>query len=251
MLLDRQTGSTTLISRNVPGTCGGNANSSSPLLSWDGRFVVFASKASDLVDNDTNGVSDIFVRDNLLGRTLLVSINLQGTASGSGVSSNPVLAADGRTVVFQSFASNLVPGDYNERRDVFQLRLGGPDTDSDGTDDDWEMAYFGTLARDGTGDFDHDGQTDLQEFLAGTDPTNGGSVLRVLTLTTLSGGGTRLIWAASPGKSYRVQFKDDLQETTWHDFPGSVLANGTTGSFMDSANSQGNHRFYRVALLLP
>ncbi|MGD9158479.1 MAG: chitobiase/beta-hexosaminidase C-terminal domain-containing protein, partial [Desulfobacteraceae bacterium] len=47
------------------------------------------------------------------------------------------------------------------------------DTDGDGLDDDWEMTYFGTLDRDGTGDFDGDGISDLDEFLNGSDPTEG------------------------------------------------------------------------------
>ena len=127
LVKDLQTGGTNLISINRIGTGGGTGSSTSPLLSWDGRFVVFASKASDLVENDANNVSDIFVRDRLLGNTMLVSLNLGGDGSGNSVSSKPVLAADGRTVVFQSFASDLVPGDYNDRRDVFVLRLDGAD----------------------------------------------------------------------------------------------------------------------------
>jgi hypothetical protein len=197
------------------------------------------------VDNDTNGVSDIFVRDRLLGTTMLVSLNLEGV-SGNGPSTKPALAADGRTVIFQSFASDLVPGDYNDSRDVFVLRLGGVDSDGDGMDDDWEMAYFGTLSRDGTGDFDGDGQTDLQEFLAGTDPTNSGSVLRVLTLNLLGGGGTKVIWSAAPGKTYRVQFKDDIADSVWRDLGVTVTASATTMSAIDPAGSGGIQRFYRV-----
>jgi hypothetical protein len=159
-----------------------------------------------------------------------------------------VLAADGRTVVFQSFASDLVPGDYNDRRDVFVLRLGGPDTDKDGMDDDWEMVYFGTLARDGTGDFDGDGQTDAQEFQAGTDPTNTNSVLRVLTLTPLGGGSTRVIWSAAPGKRYQVQFKDNLSDSGWTILPGVTIPSGTTASMADNAVGVGDRRFYRVIL---
>lgn len=45
------------------------------------------------------------------------------------------------------------------------------DTDSDGMKDDWEQRYFSSLERDGTGDYDGDGITDLDEFLLGTDPT--------------------------------------------------------------------------------
>src|SRR5438094_828276 len=111
VVTDLQTGATNLISRNRLGTGGGNGSSTSPLLSWDGRFVVFASKASDLVDNDVNNASDIFVHDRLLGSTMLVSLNLQGTGSGNGPSTKPALAADGRTEIFRSFASAFVPGD--------------------------------------------------------------------------------------------------------------------------------------------
>jgi hypothetical protein len=45
------------------------------------------------------------------------------------------------------------------------------DTDGDGMDDAWELAHFGTLDRDGTGDYDNDGTLDLEEYLADTDPT--------------------------------------------------------------------------------
>src|SRR2546430_5386307 len=112
-LKDLQTGLSSLISLNRFGTGAGNGDSSSPLLSWDGRYVVFSSKASDLVDNDTNQTSDIFVRDRVLGTTLLVSLSVDGNRAGNGPSFNPVLAADGRTVLFQSFASDLIAGDYN------------------------------------------------------------------------------------------------------------------------------------------
>jgi len=244
---DLRTGASNLISRSLQGAGGGNGDSTSPLLSWDGRFVVFASKAGDLVVNDNNQASDIFVRDRLLGITVAVSSNLRGDGTGNGPSTKPVLAADGRTVVFQTFASDLVPGDYNYRRDVFVLRLGGPDTDGDGMDDDWEMAYFGTLARNGSGDFDNDGVTDLQEFQAGTDPTNGRSVLRAVTLTSIQSGAAKVIWNASPGKKYQVQFRDDLSGSSWQTLPGVTVANGTTASLSD--NSAGpNHRFYRVLL---
>ncbi len=248
-LEDLQSGTNRLISINRLGAGGGNGDSTSPLLSWDGRFVVFASKASDLVDNDTNNASDIFVRDLILGTTMLVSVNWQGSGSGNSPSTKPVLAADGRTILFQSFASDLIPGDYNDQRDVFVLRLGGPDTDHDGMDDDWEMAYFGTLVRDGTGDFDGDGRTDLQEFQAGTDPANAHSVLRAITVAPLGGGAAKVIWSASPGKHYQVQFRDDLKDGGWNTLRGLVTVGGTTGWMVDNATISSNHRFYRVLLL--
>jgi len=150
-------------------------------------------------------------------------------------------------VVFQSFASDLVAGDFNDDRDVFVLRLGGVDSDGDGMDDDWEMAYFGTLARDGAGDFDGDGLTDRQEFLAGTDPTNSGSILRVMTVNRLGGGAT-VVWSAVPGRTYQVQFKDDINDLNWSDFGGPSTASSTTGSLTDPTPSSSSHRFYRVIL---
>ncbi len=51
--------------------------------------------------------------------------------------------------------------------------LSGNDSDNDGMDDDWELEHFGTLDRDGTGDFDGDGISDLDEFLLGSDPRTG------------------------------------------------------------------------------
>jgi Tol biopolymer transport system component len=242
-----------LVSVNLTGGAG-NASSTSPLISYDARHVVFASKASDLVANDTNRATDIFVRDRLAGVTHCVSQNWLGTGPGNRVSSNPVLAANGRTVAFQSFASDLIPGDYNDTRDVFVLTLGGPDTDGDGMDDDWEMAYFSTLSRDGSGDFDIDGASDLDEFRAGTIPANDASILRVLTLTTASNTGapgqrtTVLLWSTAPGRTYQVQFKVDL-DAAWIPLGDSVLASGTTASQLHTASGDSARAFYRVLLV--
>lgn len=62
-------------------------------------------------------------------------------------------------------------GEKEASQDVTVVIHSKNDTDGDGMDDDWEQTYFGGLERDGTGDYDGDGITDLQEFLAGSDPT--------------------------------------------------------------------------------
>jgi len=251
-LRDLLTGSTTLVSTNVLATPdnGGNGNSYSPQISYDGRYVVFASQASNLVSDDTNRIADIFVYDRAQGVTLLVSRSPQTGGPADGLSTAPVLAPDGRTVVFVSFASDLASGDFNHTRDIYVLRLGGPDTDADGMDDDWEMAYFNILSRDGTGDFDGDGWTDLQEFRAGTDPTDRGSILRVLTIDSLDGRTRTILWTAQPGRAYRVQFKRDVMDADWVDLPGIVTATGTTGSKEDTSAVGQLRRFYRVVLEL-
>jgi Tol biopolymer transport system component len=109
-----------------PGGRAANGSSSSASLSGDGRFVVFASDASNLVRGDRNRVRDIFVRD-LVARTVQrVSVGSRGAeANGPSASSSldlvagPSISADGRLVAFGSDASNLVSGDTNGKEDCF------------------------------------------------------------------------------------------------------------------------------------
>jgi hypothetical protein len=112
---------TRLVSVNNAGTGSGiGGDSVSPKFSSNGRFIVFYSFASDLVANDTNGTSDVFVRDLKTGTTTLVSINKDGTDSGNGTFSyNGTLNANGRFVAFISNSSDLVANDTNGTYDVF------------------------------------------------------------------------------------------------------------------------------------
>src|SRR5262245_18763724 len=76
-------------------------------LSADGRFVAFSSSGSSLASGDTNGVTDVFVRDRQTGQTTRVSV-ASGGSQANGPSRLPKISADGRFVVFLSEASNLV-----------------------------------------------------------------------------------------------------------------------------------------------
>jgi len=94
-------------------TLGGNSTSLDVSISADGRYVAFTSFATNLVPNDTNGFSDIFVFDRDTDITTLVT-------SGSNFSSSePSISADGRFVAFRSGASSLVSGDSNQQFDIF------------------------------------------------------------------------------------------------------------------------------------
>lgn len=95
-----------------------NAPSYTPSLSADGRWVAFASDASNLVRGDTNSKRDVFVRDNRTGRIKRVSLSTEGRQANEH-SYNPSISADGRWVVFDSWATNLVANDRNRRGDVF------------------------------------------------------------------------------------------------------------------------------------
>jgi len=105
-LRDVQAGTTTRVSVSTAGT---QANSGCwyPDISADGRYVVFESYADNLVADDNNGKTDIFVRDTQTDTTSRLSVNAEGT-EGNGDSYYPFISADGRYVVFDSDADNLV-----------------------------------------------------------------------------------------------------------------------------------------------
>jgi Tol biopolymer transport system component len=96
----------------------GNGRSYRPSISGNGRYVVFASAASNLVSSDTNRVPDVFRHDRRTQATTRVSITGRGRQA-NGCSINPKTNGDGRVVVFTSTGRNLVPGDTNRAADVF------------------------------------------------------------------------------------------------------------------------------------
>ena len=95
-----------------------NVSSGLQNFSADGRYVAFWSVANDLVAGDTNNSADIFVKDLQTGVTTRASLNSAGQ-EGNGHSFGPSISADGRYVLFQSDASNLVSGDTNGQADIF------------------------------------------------------------------------------------------------------------------------------------
>ncbi|MCA9942608.1 MAG: PD40 domain-containing protein, partial [Anaerolineales bacterium] len=114
---DRQTGETNRVSVG-PGGVQGDQGSSSHSLSADGRYVVFGSSATNMVNGDTNNQQDIFVHDRQTGNTSRVSVASDG-AEGNNSSSLAAASSDGRYIVFDSLASNLIPDDTNGVWDTF------------------------------------------------------------------------------------------------------------------------------------
>lgn len=97
---------TTVIASQTSGGVLANGDSFNPMVSADGRFVVFESIANNLVANDTNGQTDIFVRDLLLNTTTRVSVSSAGLQA-NGSSFSPSISGNGRYVAFHSNARNL------------------------------------------------------------------------------------------------------------------------------------------------
>ena len=102
---------TTRVDVSTGGTLANAATDSSGIaISDGGRFVVFASGATNLVAGDTNGMRDVFVRNTRTGATTRADLG-PGGVQANGDSFGPVaISGDGRFVAFESDSSNLVPG---------------------------------------------------------------------------------------------------------------------------------------------
>jgi Tol biopolymer transport system component len=114
---DLQLATTELVSVDSNGVPG-NADSWAPTISDDGRFIAFYGYSSNLVPGDTNGNSDVFVRDRATASTFRVSVDSNG-AEAAGYSGAPRMTPDGRFVVFMSDAPNLVPGGTAGAFDIY------------------------------------------------------------------------------------------------------------------------------------
>ncbi|MHB1458302.1 MAG: TolB family protein, partial [Armatimonadota bacterium] len=88
-------------------------------ISADGRYIAFASAATNLVTDDTNARTDVFVRDRLTGTTERVSISSTSIQGNDASGYMPCISADGRYIAFGSDATNFMVDDYNRASDVF------------------------------------------------------------------------------------------------------------------------------------
>jgi hypothetical protein len=182
-LRDLRQARTILVSQAIDGRAG-NASSYSPALSADGRYVVFTSRAGNLVPNDRNQDYDVFLRDLVAQTTVLVSATSNGS-SANAASTRPSISADGRWVVYQSIASNLgsnrscprVGGDENLLSDVYAFdRLTRCISRMSGSplDEWWDASVASAIAGSGktvvfsstrsAGDADLGGDVDLFAF---------------------------------------------------------------------------------------
>jgi cold shock CspA family protein len=116
---DRSTGTTERVSVDSSGAEGDGGSFGPLAISADGRFVAFASHATNLVVGDTNSAVDIFVRDRSAGTTERVSVDSSGAQTISRWCVRPAISADGNVVTFESDAANLVASDTNGVNDVF------------------------------------------------------------------------------------------------------------------------------------
>ena len=118
-LLDRSSGKIILVSQTYGGQPKEDRHSEDPMISGDGRYIVYSSWVTDIVPDDVNGFADIFRYDRVTAETTLVSRSSAGV-QGDGPSTTPAISTDGSVIAFASQARNLDPDDVNGvGRDVF------------------------------------------------------------------------------------------------------------------------------------
>ena len=116
---------TTRVSVSTAGTQA-NGASDQPSISSNGRWVAFRSAATNLVAGDTNGQTDVFLRDLQKKTTIRVSVkNSGGGQTTGGGATNPQVSSDGNEVLFASSATNVVDFDLNAQPDVFVRNISG------------------------------------------------------------------------------------------------------------------------------
>ncbi|MGE3425117.1 MAG: hypothetical protein AB7N24_23960, partial [Dehalococcoidia bacterium] len=149
---DRVSNRTTRVSVSSTGQ-EADTGSSTASISGDGRYVTFSSLASNLVAGDLNGQTDVFLHDRQTRQTRRLSVT-PANASANGSSLFPIISATGNAVVFESGATNLVPGDTNGRTDLFLYDIAGGFVEL--VSDTWQGAFandvssIGDLTADGT-----------------------------------------------------------------------------------------------------
>jgi len=159
-------------------------------------------------------------------------------------------------------ASGLVAGSTHTFTLVYQLADGrrsslsalatgttwAEDENLDGLPDDWEARYWGNNPATWPAanvDSDGDGATNLQEFLAGTDPTDANSVLRVQLIASAQG--TRLSWNSQPGLMYQVQVSQNFAAGSWTNVGAPRFAAGSSDSVLvGAANGSAYYRVIRL-----
>ncbi len=253
-LADLLAGTNILVSVNSSLTGSGNATSDWPAVSWDGRYVIFRSFATNLVAGHSNA-PDMYIYDRVNGTNSLLTLE-QPASDWMQRPSKPVISVDVSSAVFQSYGSGLGIGHVSRLQDVFAALLppaASADSDGDGIPDWWMIQYFGhiagqvgdlSLAQD---DPNGTGMTTWQDYVAGTNPTDPTSVFQVLVAPPASSGGNvTLVWTATAGRSYSVQYKDSLDDPIWHDLPGTPAINGAQGQMAVPADQAS--RYYRIVV---
>ena len=213
-----QSGATLLVDHSFNSTNAANGECKYASISPDGRFVAYRSTATNIVPGDATGDGNVYVYDRANNATYLISVNLAGNSVANNWSLQTEFSADSSTLAFQSYSSDLASQDFNGYGSVFALNLSSSLTNSVGTN------------------------VLLAAQISGIVPVPGQSS------TTL--GNPVIIWPATPGPSYQVQYTENLSDPVWTNVTGSMIFVGNNGQIMDLSPAPGQ-RFYRIVVSNP
>jgi glycosidase len=214
-----------------------------------GQYQVTLAEAETFFSGPNQRQFDVYIQ----GEKVLRNVDIYAAAGGPNLAVtftvNTQVANDLLEVSFLPVLDNArISG-------IHVLKTGETFSDTDGIPDWWRLAYFSHatgLAADGSrasDDPDGDGRTNLQEYLAGTDPTNVTSVLRI-TNTQRSGNDVVLTFIGSENKYYQVQQTSSLTSPNWTDvgstFPG---IGGTQNAYVRGAATLPAPQFFRISVV--
>jgi hypothetical protein len=243
-------------------------------FSGDARFLIYSTSATNAV-SATNGYQEVYLYDLQTGSNTLVS---QSYASGNAADADCVAAdisTDGRFVVYETMANNIVPSDLNNVKGVFLYdRVAGTTTllsassygpgagdgfsiDPEFTGDGQTVAFYSFATDLVTNDFNAGG--DLFNVALDSASVSAGSttppVLNIGQITYVPGSSQpgfspTLNWIASPGTAYQVLFKDNLNDPVWQTLNGTITITGTAAQAVDLSPNP-VHRFYQIEVSQP
>lgn len=243
-----------------------SADSTAPVISGNGRFVAFASIATGLVPRDTNGDYDAFVHDRATGRTTRESLTPSGRQTCCSYSGPTDITPDGRVLVFNSQATNIVRGD-TDGPDVFVRDRDRGTTrrviasDSQGrqsfggrvSDDGRVVAFRTAPASDGP---DAGGEEDVfvYDLRSGAGVRIGGDPPgEPVVLGDIAGGGRSVSFSRATAEGYDAYVRDlDTGETTRVSV-GDGGTRGDRGSFAGAFSADGRYLLFssRATNLVP
>lgn len=193
------------------------------------------------------------------GRNFIGATSVATNGSGAGAFGPIPLAATVPIAPLQAGGSVITAtatdpnGNTSQFSSPINVVAGSGDIDNDGIPNSWMTAHFGHADGQSSDksraidDADGDGLTNLQEFRAGTDPKLASSFFRITTVGP-SGNDLALSFASVSGKTYRVEFKDDLPNASWNLFEDQVFATGGNTPMLDPGALSLSRRFYRVTI---
>ena len=221
---------------------------STTIAHGEGRFIAFESSAAG-IGGASGANRQIFWRDRLSGKTLLVSVNASG-AEGNGNSFAPAISADGQTVAFDSLASNLVAGDNNGARDVFIWSANDPSAGAKRV----SVGPAGIEANGPSSDATLSGDGNVVAFTTGasnlTPGVTGNSVVNVVRRDL--GTGTNLLVSAEPSGGdaggSNPALSEDGQRLAFYSLSSKLVAGDSNGLWDIFVHDMASGSIKRVSL---